>query len=193
MGNSQITPSQFRKMFLDRRAVDAVACWAVADPLILQELKKVIKGTPNDFINLVEYLAENAENNTKAFQIHNLIHEAYGFVNRYADAWDALKCRKGGAAQHFNVYRRVLSDLDIPAHSIIQHVPRASKHWKDKEKDEVYDVLESLLKDFKVKHGVSLYEHYARIEDRVLESVQRTTGLSFESYKSSRVSGKSVY
>ena len=59
--------------------------------MIAEEAVNLIKGRPSLLIPLAEYLAENATEHSQEFFIRDLLHEAYGFVGRYADAWNVAK------------------------------------------------------------------------------------------------------
>jgi ankyrin repeat protein len=177
-------PSEFRKLFSARKPIDSVAYWQAAQPMIVEEVANLVNGRANQLVPVAEYLAKNATEHYQAFRIHHLLHEAYGFVGRYADAWNVAKNQPNSATGHFYAYRKVLPNLDFPLRSLAPHVPRNSRHWKAEDAVDVYEVLRNLLGEFEQTSGTSLIEHYARVQDRVLSGVEKTTGVLFERYKS---------
>jgi hypothetical protein len=185
MAAPKIATSKFRKLFAAREPIDSVKCWHAAEPMIVEEVANLIMGRPNQLIPLAEYLAKNATEHYQAFRIHNLLHEAYGFVGRYADAWDAVvKNQPHSAVSRYYSYRKVLPKLAIPAHALAPHVPHNSRHWKADDAVEIYGVLEELLGEFEQTSGTTLIEYYARMQESILIGVEKTTGVLFESYKS---------
>ena len=183
MAAPKIATAEFRQLFSARKPIDSVACWQAAEPVIVEEVANLIKGRPSQLIPLAEYLAKIATEHNQAFRIRHLLHEAYGFVGRYADAWNAAKNQPNSAAGHFYAYRKVVPNLDFPVRSLAPHVPRNSRHWKADDAVDVYEVLGNLLGEFEQTSGTSLIEHYAQVQDRVLGGVEKTTGVLFESYK----------
>jgi len=184
MATNKTTTVEFRKLFSARQPIDSIACWHAAEPVVAEEVANLIEKRPSQLIPLAEYLAQNAPEHHQAFRIHNLLHETYGFVGRYTDAWNAAKKQPNSATGHFYAYRKVLPKLDFPVRSLAPHVPRNSRHWKTEDAIDIYEVLGNLLGEFEQTSGTSLIEYYARLQDTVLSGVERTTGVSFERYKS---------
>src|SRR5438094_101779 len=115
MPKEKISTREFQKRFECGEAIDSVSCIKVATPVIVEEVGKEIDGKPSKLISLAEYLAANLKPGPRAFEIQRLLQEAYGFVGRYEDAWQAiLKNQPQSAIGYFRFFRTVIQKPEIP-------------------------------------------------------------------------------
>jgi len=181
MPKEKISAREFQKRFECGEAIDSISCIKVATPIIVEEVGKEIDGKPSKLISLAEYLAANLKPGPRAFEIHRLLREAYGFVGRYGDAWQAvLKNQSQSAIGYFRFFRKVIPELAIPVEIVGLN---GNRYWQGEDRTKLYKILEDLIERFEATTGVPLFEYYCRITDKVFLSVERETGILFEDFR----------